>query len=371
MFSPARIIRSLSIVLLGAAPFAAPAFAQNANPANQNAQTQNQGKKPVLVSPMFGSYGPGSNPTPIRPFGTYNPNRAASYGTYRYNPTDNEVHHYTSPLSPFATYQPRYTPYFTNYNVTDTHYTNGLYSNGIFTYGWCEAIFPNGAASYPYYVPGFINGATYFSPYSYYWQTAPSFILAETVYQAPPQVIYVPVPIYMDGAYRGERREDIDDYYLNRAPKNEDGQNGKAGGKPDADPADGQEKAEAQNARAVDRAAADIAKAWRTRDIQILSNYIDAKAKIAISLRGRYQYSLDARDYLDLTSDAFKATKTVRFELDAPVRKERGVYLLNGKHIYQAKDGTERTVHVNYVLELQEEKYRITQVGSAPDKLEE
>ena len=351
LFAPARFA-PISLAALFCAGTAA--LAQTA-PVNPNAPgqkvPQTGGLRPF---PKVGAF------AHTRIFGTYDPNRGMMYGMYRPAPTENEVHHYNAPQSPFTAYRPRYPSFFHQYNYSNYTYSNGLYTNGIFNYDWAFAIFPGGNASYPYYSPEFYPGGTYFSPYSYYTQSAPAFILAETVYQAPPQVIYVPVPVYADGSYRGVQKADIDDYYLNRAPKQDE--------EPTVRP---RTPAAPKQERLIDRAAADITKAWKTGDIQTLSAYIDAKAKIAIYLRGKYQYSMDARDYLDLTRDAPTATKTVRFDLDAPVRKERGVYVLTGRHVYQNKDGAERTVYVNYVLELKDDKYQMTQVGSAPDRVEE
>ena len=362
-----------------------------------SAQNGQQANRPVLVSPQFGPLG--GTRSPIAPF-AHTPNN----GPNRRNINDNEVHYYTSPLSPFATYRASYNPYFSRYNRTDFRYSNGLYGNGTFVYNWAGNYFDGGLSYYPYYVPNYSFGLTYYSPYSFYYQVTPAFIAADFAYVAPPQIIYVPVPVYVNGAYNGNRRDDLDDYYLNREPrdttpsaKKNDPQDNKPGDTPSGK-SDGTEKKSDAGAggykigegkdgkddkiagstdtakpkeRAIDTAAAEIAKAWRERDIQLFSKYIDAKAKVAVYLRGRYQYSLENHDYLDITRDAFQATKTVKFEFDAPVYKERGVYLLNGRHTYQAKDGTEHTIHINYVLELKEDKYVITQVGSAPDRVEE
>ena len=355
--APARYVSfSLSLVLLAGTI----ASAQNYPGAPNGDRQQRTGQQGTARQT------PTRNPfANVRFFGGYDPSRNADYGAYHPGPTENEIHHYNRLPSPFTYYRPRYRSYYNRYNYSNFTYANGLYTNGIFNYDWAYTIFPNGVASYPYYVPDFIPGGTYFSPYSYYAQ-APGYILADTVYLAPPQVIYVPVPVYADGAYRGFQRADIDDYYLNRAPKQDDGPT--VGGKNGA--AQNPQASATPQERLIDKAAADIAKAWKSGDIQSLSAYIDPNAKISISLRGKYQYSLDARDYLDLTRDAFAATKTVRFEMDAPVRKERGVYLLTERHVYQNKDGAERTVYVNYVLELKDDKYQITQVGSAPDKVD-
>ena len=361
---PARYVSfSLSLFLIAGTA----ALAQN-NPGNPNGPGQRAGQQGTgqqNVTRQIPTRNPFAN---VRFFGNYDPYRGTAYGTYNPGLTENEVHHYRQLQSPFTAYRPRYRSFYNRYNYSNYSYANGVYTNGYFNYDWAYNIFPDGVANYPYYVPDFIPGGTYFSPYSYYAQSAPAFILADTVYIAPPQVIYVPIPVYADGSYRGVQKADIDDYYLNRAPKQDDGPtvggNNGAAKSPQTPAAPKQE-------RLIDKAAADITKAWKNGDIQTLSAYIDPAAKISIYLRGKYQYSLDARDYLDLTRDAFAATKTTRFEMDAPVRKERGVYLLTGRHVYRNKDGAERTVYVNYVLELKDDKYQITQVGSAPDKVEE
>jgi hypothetical protein len=44
---------------------------------------------------------------------------------------------------------------------------------------------------------------------------------------------------------------------------------------------------------------------------------------------------------------------------------------VSGRHVYQDKDGKNHAVVVSYVLEKIDDEYYITQIGTAPEKLEE
>jgi hypothetical protein len=272
---------------------------------------------------------------------------------------------------------------------------NFRFRNGVFGrsrrtfFGWGNWFFPGGFAFYPFYSPFWIDNLTWFSPY-YFYGIFPPYIALSSVYFQPPQFIYVPVPIYIDGQYRGSKRDDMDDYYLNREPKQKDepkkkdsdgqpGDENKEGDNRDGNSKDGQDQSgqyhigegDAQKASPIVSAVTDIKQAWQGRDIQLLAKHIRSEVRIAVYLRGKYQYSLDASDYLDITRDAFSTTKTVQFALDKVQRKQKDVYTVSGRHIYKDKDGDEHTVHVSYVLEKMDDEYIITQVGSAPDQIEE
>lgn len=245
-------------------------------------------------------------------------------------------------------------------------YQNGNHgrSNQCFYSGWGNIYFPNGAAFYPYYYPSYINGITCPSLYSSYYGVFPPYMAMSYAYFAPPEYVYVPYPVYTpEGDYQGWRPDDLDGYYLNQDRAQTQGRtdNGYRI----------QEKSEDLKDKLVDTAVGDITKAWQDRDIQTLSKHVRRDSRIAVYLRGKYQYSLDASDYLDMTRDAFRATKTVRFEIDGVQRKENGVYAVTGHHVYKDRDDQERTVHVSYVLQKMDGEYYITQVGSAPDKTDE
>ncbi len=229
--------------------------------------------------------------------------------------------------------------------------------------------FAGGFAYSPYYSPFFSFGYNALSPYAFYYNAFPSFITLGSVYTAPPEYVYVPYPVYQNGTYSGERADDVDGYYLNRSGQNNANRSGdqfRVGENGRSLPA----PAPVRDA-ALDSALSDIRDSWKTGKIDSLAKHVRRDAKVAVYLRGKYQYSLDAGDYLDMTKDALSATHTVRFDLDAPKRKENGVYTITGSHIYRDKDGNERTVHVTYVLEKSDSEYVLTQVGSAPDKVED
>ena len=242
-------------------------------------------------------------------------------------------------------------------------YQNGLRGRHRFTiyYGWGGSIFPSGNAYYPYYAPTYAFGETCYSPYYYFSGSFPPYISLDYVYRQQPEVIYVPVPVYRDGRYDGYRTDDIDSYYLNR----EDTDNRR---QEEAVPK--KERVEKTD-KVLEEAIMDIKQAWKERDIQVLSKHIRRDSRIAVHLRGKYQYSLESSDYLDMTRDAFRTTKTVRFELDKPKLKEQGVYTVTGRHIFKDKEGEERTIHVSYVLQKMDGEYVITQVGTAPDDIKE
>lgn len=293
----------------------------------------------------------------------YNP----FYSNFNYNAFDNPVHRYTSPLSPFDQYYPP--------KGRPSRYRNGLYGNGRVIYGWGYTIFMNGVAYYPYYCPDFIPGYSAFSPYYFYYGLAP-YLGVQGLYSAPPAVVYVPVPVYSnDGQYRGWRRDDVDDYYLNRKAPDEERNKAKKEEKGEKDSnkeANPIEKSEAPTPaleNLLDKAIAMVKQAWAKRDIQLLSELTDPKTRIAVYLRGKYQYSLAPQDYLDMTRDAFENVDTVAFRLDPPQRKEKGVYTVVGRHTYRSRDGEERSILISYVFEKKNDKYVLTQVGTAPEQI--
>lgn len=255
------------------------------------------------------------------------------------------------------------------YNSAEARrYRYGVPRGNRFFYGdyGFGGFFAGGLAFYPFYSPYFAAGYTVLSPYAFYDGVFPPYINFGGVYIAPPSYMYVPYPVYQDGSYNGYRGDDVDGYYLNQNQNSGDGSQYRVGENRQATP-----KPVPPKDAALDSTLNDIKEAWKTGKIDSLAKHVRRDAKVAVYLRGKYQYSLDAGDYLDMTRDALSATKTVRFELDNAQRKQKGVYTLTGRHVYQDKDAKEHTVYISYVLEQADNDYVITQVGSAPDKVEE
>jgi hypothetical protein len=236
------------------------------------------------------------------------------------------------------------------------------YAHGLYNYNWGNAFFPGGVAFYPYYYPDYVPGVTILSPYADYSGVYPPYIGTSNLTYAPPQYIYVPVPVYNDsGAYQGDKSDDVDDYYLNRDQARQRAEDNK-----------GYRIGEDGKANTpIDNAVSDLQKAWQNGDADLLAKHVPNDAQIAVYLRGKYQYSLDAGDYLDMTRDAFRDMTTVRFDLDQVHLKQNGIYTVTGRHIYRNKNGDERTVYVSFVLEKKGDQFVITQVGTSPDRIEE
>ncbi len=294
--------------------------------------------------------------SPIAPFILQGPSGNSIYG---WNGFNNEVFSYTSPLSPFAQYRG-------NPNAGRYRYRNGLWGRGSISFGWGGQIFLGGNAYFPYYYPEQMQGYTCATPYAYLWGVNAPYMLSQYVVQSPPAVVYVPYPVYSDqGNLRGWKREDIDDYYLNRKASDDEAskeENGK-------DKPESKTKEDSVDTP-ISKVAQELKTVWKQHNIQNLANIVDKNQRIAVYLRGKYQYSLNPTDYLDMTRDALESTKTISFTLEPAKRKEKGVWLLTGKHVYEDKEGEQRSVFVNYVLEERGEKFVLTQVGVAPQRLD-
>ncbi len=332
--------------------------------------------------------------SPYDSTGRYNPNRLGNPNARSTRPSgslDDVINQLGSPTgsvangpfpreqlgmigNPGANYN-RFTRSGEGYNY---RYNNGLSGRDQYSiyYGWGATIFPGGNAFYPYYSPFYADGQTVVSPYGYYFGAFPPYIASGNVFIQPPAIEYVPYPVYApEGRYNGYRRDDVDDFYLNRDPASAENRRKPEAQTPDyriGEPAPKPEKqveASEKTDKALANALSDIKKAWAERDIQLLAKHIRRDARVAVYLRGKYQYSLDTTDYLDMTRDAFRSTQTMKFTLDKPQRKERGVYAITGSHTYKLKNGEERTVHVSYALEKMDGDYIITQVGTAPDAI--
>ena len=223
-----------------------------------------------------------------------------------------------------------------------------LRRGGYIPYRDVRYYFSSGYSSYPYYYPRFEFSVAYYSPYSFYYGFCPPYIYRRHTYYGPPSVVYIEVPIYVNNEYRGYDR-DYDDYYLNRN-RNYDAYD--------------------VHDRNLDRAVADIEEAFRYNDIERLVFLTDPSVRISIFLRGKYEYSMDSRDYLDLTRDAMRTIDTIDFDLYRVRRRSADVYVASGRHVYRSRDGQKRTVYVSFVLERIDGRWVITQAGTAPDRVD-
>lgn len=209
--------------------------------------------------------------------------------------------------------------------------------------------FPRHYVYYPYYCPTYDVAVVYFSPYYFYYGVFPPYIYRRHCYFYPPARVYVEIPIYINNYARGYS-DDREDYYLSRRSSFEEYYRREPG---------------------LERAVEDLHAAFRYGNIELLVPLTDPNIRIAIFQRGKYEYSLNANDYLDMTRDAMQAIDTIQFDLYRIRRRAEDVYVVSGKHVYRNPEGERRTVYVSFVLERLSGRWVITQVGTAPDRIQE
>jgi hypothetical protein len=206
---------------------------------------------------------------------------------------------------------------------------------------------------YPYYYPTYSASVVYFSPFSFYYGVCAPYIYRRHTYHVVPSYIWIDVPIYVNNEYRGwdDDRRYKDDYYLNRS----------------RDAFDPDSVADRGLRDAID----DIRDAFHYGSIEHLINLVDPGIKMAIFLKGKYEYSLNSNDYLDMTRDAMRNMDTVQFDITRLRKRAASVYVASGKHVYRNREGQTRTVYVSFVLEKLRDRWTITQVGTSPDRIQE
>ncbi|NLH99063.1 MAG: hypothetical protein GX446_06175 [Chthonomonadales bacterium] len=205
--------------------------------------------------------------------------------------------------------------------------------------------FPHGYHYYPYYSHSYVSVDVFISPYHFYYGVCPPYVYRRYVHYRPPRVVYIEVPVYVGGSYYGYSDGG---YYLDSGAWWRDTRN------IDSD---------------LRRAIEDLEDAFRYGDIGTLTYLTEPGVDIAIFSKGRYQYSLTANDYLDMTRDFMVGADTVRFDVFRARRRSNDVCTLSAKHTYRGRDGQTRVVYLSFVLERFGRSWAITQVDTAPDRL--
>lgn len=119
----------------------------------------------------------------------------------------------------------------------------------------------------------------------------------------------------------------------------------------------------------LDRALADIRDAWTGGRYDLIDRHIDSSERIAVLLDGRYDYSIDADDYTDMTSDALDEVSTLSFTWESIRERTDGDYTAFGKHLFRDSRGDLQTVYVSYTLRRIGQDYMIEEVGSSNSPL--
>jgi hypothetical protein len=207
--------------------------------------------------------------------------------------------------------------------------------------------FSAGFCSFPYYHHTYDPGLVFWSPFSYYYNVCPPYIYRHRTFYRPPSFFYVEVPVYVGNDCRGYD-SDLDDYYLNRSYYDLD-----------------------ERDRELRQAIDALRESFRYGAIEPLVELTHPDVRIAIFRKGKYEYTVEPNDFLDMTRDAMRATDTISYDLYRFKKRAAGVYVVSGRHTYRNRDGEKRTVYVSYVIERLNGRWVLTQVGTAPDRIQE
>lgn len=114
----------------------------------------------------------------------------------------------------------------------------------------------------------------------------------------------------------------------------------------------------------------DIRSAWMGGRADLIKSHVDGSKQIAVLLDGKYDYSVDASDYIDMTTDAIGQLHTTSFTWEEVRKRADGDYAAFGKHVYRDSSNQEKTVYVSYTLmPVKHGKFMITEVGSSENPL--
>ena len=170
-------------------------------------------------------------------------------------------------------------------------------------------------------------GACYYSPFYYYG--LPYIYAPDVVVVAQPGYTYVPAP----SSYYG-------DYYLNPGART-----------------------------GLNSAIDDIKNAWLAGNPDSLLTHVDDATTLAISLNGKYSYSLPGSDYRSMTSDAISHVTTSDFSIYRLEQRSDGAYTAFAKHDFTDINGKAQSAYVSYTLAKSGDAWVIVAAGSSDTKL--
>ena len=150
-------------------------------------------------------------------------------------------------------------------------------------------------------------------------------------------------------APRSTRRDSGDDssYYLHQKPR---------------------EKTLVVKDPSLSQAVADIERAFRNGDIRSLEPHVSPRENLALVTKGQSRKPLSGEAYLQLTRDALKNLRTLKFELPNAEPASNGAVMVFGTHVIKAEDGKSISFSVSFVLKKRLDQWLITEVGADPTK---
>lgn len=120
-----------------------------------------------------------------------------------------------------------------------------------------------------------------------------------------------------------------------------------------------------RNKSEIGIALSDIRMSWLDGRSNLIDNHVRNDQMIAVILDGKYDYSIEADDYIQMTYDAIDVTQTIKFTWERVRQRTDGAYTAFGKHTYRDSYGNEQTVYVSYTLKNIGSEYIIVEVGSS------
>jgi hypothetical protein len=109
----------------------------------------------------------------------------------------------------------------------------------------------------------------------------------------------------------------------------------------------------------------DIRKAWLNGDIERLRARFPADGKVRIYPAGRYRYSVEVRDFVQLLKEGMTRIDTTAFEFDRPTSEQSGRAFVTGRHHFLDQDRKQQDAYISYGLERIGGRWKITQAGSS------
>jgi hypothetical protein len=120
-------------------------------------------------------------------------------------------------------------------------------------------------------------------------------------------------------------------------------------------------------------AFADIESAWINGDIDSIRKHLrNNDLKVAVSLNGKYSYSIASGDWADITRDALDHLQTVSFQFTLLRFQKSGDITGYAKHVYmtESKDGDKQnTMYLSYTLRHRDNMWYVVSVDTSPDPL--
>jgi hypothetical protein len=118
--------------------------------------------------------------------------------------------------------------------------------------------------------------------------------------------------------------------------------------------------------RGVDRALADIRRAWLEGDIDRLAYHIQESEKISVYFDNDYSYSVSGDDFYAMTLDAMSSLKTLDVAFSEPTWLNSREVFVTGQHIFLDPEGERQKVYLSFRLHRYDDRWYIIGAGSSP-----